>query len=422
MRGTTLAARRRRARARIEDEAVAAAPPSPPDPRAAAFFDVDNTIVRGSSMFYLAQGLYARNFFTSRDIARFAYMQANYVLGGAEDMAHMDQVRKAALSFIAGHDVHELRQAGEEIFDAHMASRIWPGTRALARMHLGYGQRVWLVSATPVEVATVIAARLGLIGALGTVAEIVDGRYTGWLVGEPLHGPAKADAVRALAVREGLDLERCSAYSDSANDIPLLSLVGHPCAINPDATLRAYAKGRGWRIRDYRTGRKAAKIAVPAAGAGALAGGITAGVSRRSIEEHPDLTALRLRYERAAETPVAQLVDGLTFLAGLYAAISPWVAGFNNFTTLTANNLVTGIALALLAVGFASAYGRTHGMAWTAPVIGVWLIISPFVVQGAVTTTSTVLNNVLVGAAVVVLGLAATAAGLTRLTRPRRAA
>jgi hypothetical protein len=78
-----------------------------------------------------------------------------------------------------------------------------------------------------------------------------------------LHGPAKAAAVRALAVREGLDLERCSAYSDSANDLPLLSLVGHRCAVNPDATLRAYATQRGWPIRDYRTGRKAAKIAIP---------------------------------------------------------------------------------------------------------------------------------------------------------------
>jgi hypothetical protein len=88
-----------------------------------------------------------------------------------------------------------------------------------------------------------------------------------------------------------------------------------------------------------------------------------------------------------------------------------------HFTTLTANNLIIGIALALLAVGFASAYGRTHGMAWTAPIIGVWLIISPFVVRGDVTTTSTVLNNVLVGAVVVVLGLAATTVGLTRLSK-----
>lgn len=115
------------------------------------------------------------------------------------------------------------------------------------------------------ETATIIARRLGLTGALGTVAESVDGVYTGRLVGEPLHGPAKAEAVRALATAEGLDLERCAAYSDSHNDIPMLSLVGHPYAINPDTKLRKYARARDWRLRDYRTGRKAAKVGIPAA-------------------------------------------------------------------------------------------------------------------------------------------------------------
>lgn len=110
-----------------------------------------------------------------------------------------------------------------------------------------------------------IARRLGMTGALGTVAEAVDGRYTGRLVGEMLHGPAKAAAVRALARREQLDLGRCAAYSDSANDIPMLSLVGHPFVVNPDGRLRKYARAHGWRVRDFRTGRKAARIGVPAA-------------------------------------------------------------------------------------------------------------------------------------------------------------
>ena len=97
------------------------------------------------------------------------------------------------------------------------------------------------------ETATIIARRLGLTGALGTVAESVGGVYTGKLVGEPLHGPAKAEAVRALAAAEGLDLSHCAAYSDSANDIPMLSLVGHPYAINPDSRLRKHAREQGWR-------------------------------------------------------------------------------------------------------------------------------------------------------------------------------
>ena len=102
----------------------------------------------------------------------------------------------------------------------------------------------------------------------------------GRLVGEPLHGPAKAEAVRALAEREGLDLSRCTAYSDSANDVPLLSAVGHAVAVNPDGPLREQARARGWDVRDFRTGRKAAKIGVPAAaGAGALAGSVVAGLA-----------------------------------------------------------------------------------------------------------------------------------------------
>jgi len=254
----------------------------PLDPRAAAFFDVDNTVMQGASIFHLARGLYQRDFFTARDIGRFAWQQAKFRVVGREDMGSVHEARETALSFAAGHTVAELTTIGEEVFDEVMAGKVWPGTRALAQMHLDAGQRVWLVTATPVEVATVIAKRLGLTGALGTVAETEDGVYTGRLVGEILHGPAKAAAVTALAQREGLDLAACSAYSDSANDIPLLSLVGHPCAINPDSALRSHAREQGWRVRDYRTGRKAVKVGVPtAAAAGALAGAVAAAVSAR---------------------------------------------------------------------------------------------------------------------------------------------
>jgi HAD superfamily hydrolase (TIGR01490 family) len=254
----------------------------PLDPRAAAFFDVDNTIMQGASIFHLARGLYAREFFTARDIGRFAWQQAKFRLLGREDMGNVHEARETALSFAAGHTVAELTSIGEEIFDEVMAAKVWPGTRALAQMHLDAGQRVWLVTATPVEIAGVIATRLGLTGALGTIAETEDGVYTGRLVGEILHGEAKAEAVSALAEREGLDLASCSAYSDSANDIPMLSLVGHPCAINPDTRLRNHAREHGWRVRDYRTGRKAVKVGVPtAAAAGALAGALAAATAAR---------------------------------------------------------------------------------------------------------------------------------------------
>jgi HAD superfamily hydrolase (TIGR01490 family) len=254
----------------------------PPDPTGAAFFDVDNTIMQGASLFHLARGMHRRKFFTTRDILKMAWHHAYFRLIGVEDPDHVDDARASALAFIAGHRVEELRQIGEEIFDEAMAHRIWPGTRALAQLHLDEGQRVWLVTAAPIEIASIIASRLGLTGALGTVAEAEDGVYTGRLVGDLLHGRAKAHAVRALAAKEGLNLKRCTAYSDSQNDVPMLSVVGTAVAINPDTGLREVARERQWEIRDWRTGRKAAKIGVPSVlGAGAVAGAVAAGLAYR---------------------------------------------------------------------------------------------------------------------------------------------
>ena len=261
---------------------VEAALATPADPTSAAFFDVDNTIMQGASIFHLARGLHRRKFFTTGEILGAAWKQAYFRIVGVEDPEHVADARNSALSFISGHTVQELQDLGEEIFDEAMAHRIWPGTRALAQRHLDQGQRVWLVTAAPIEIAQIIARRLGLTGAMGTVAEHVDGVYTGRLVGDMLHGPAKTEAIKALAAREGLDLARCSAYSDSYNDLTMLSLVGDPCAINPDAKLRAHAKAQGWRIRDYRTGRKAARAGlVMGAAAGAVSGAVAAGVAVR---------------------------------------------------------------------------------------------------------------------------------------------
>jgi HAD superfamily hydrolase (TIGR01490 family) len=254
-------------------------PSHPSDPQAAAFFDVDNTMMIGASIFHFAKGLAARDFFTWHDLARFTLTQVRLRLRG-ESHGDLHRTRESALAFIAGKNVAEIIALGEEIYDEELADRIWSGTLALAQQHLDTGQRVWLVTATPVELATIIARRLHLTGALGTIAESADGVYTGHLVGDVLHGEAKAHAVLELAEREGLDLDKCSAYSDSINDIPLLSLVGRAVAVNPDSALRGEAKLRGWEIRDFRTGQKAARIGIPSAiAAGAVGGGVAAGIA-----------------------------------------------------------------------------------------------------------------------------------------------
>ena len=269
----------------IAGEAAAAAAdvqqPSPvPDPTAGAFFDVDNTMMRGASIYHFARGLAARKMFGPRDLARMTWGQVTFRMRGAEKSGHIDAARESALAFVAGHHVADIVALGEEIYDDTMADRIWQGARELTQRHLAAGQRVWLVTATPVELANILARRLGLTGALGTVAETVDGEYTGHLVGGLLHGEAKAEAIRALAEREHLDLSRCSAYSDSANDLPMLMLVGHPNAVNPDAELRAVAKREGWPVHDFRSGRRATTVALPAAAAaGAVVGGTMAGLA-----------------------------------------------------------------------------------------------------------------------------------------------
>jgi HAD superfamily hydrolase (TIGR01490 family) len=254
-------------------------------PYAAAFFDVDNTFVVGASIFHFAKGLAARKYFSTRDLRKFLWQQMRFRAGG-EGHHIVADARESALAFIAGKSVAEIVSISEDIFDETIAAKIYSGTRALAQLHLDAGERVWLVTATPEELATIIARRLNLTGALGTRAEHRDGLFTGHLIGELLHGEAKAAAVKDLAEREGLDLAQCAAYSDSINDIPMLSLVGRPVAVNPDSALRVEARRRGWEIRDFRTGRKAARIGVPAAlilgaAGAAAAGGVAIGRRRR---------------------------------------------------------------------------------------------------------------------------------------------
>ncbi len=249
-----------------------ALPPSPDPAGAAAFFDVDNTLMRGASLFHVARKMYQRRAFTLRFAAGLAWKQIRFIMRG-ETLTDVNSVRDAALAFAIGIAHADILALGEEVYDEMIASKIWPGARALAEQHLSAGRKVWLVTGTPVEVASVISKRLGLTGALGTVGEVADGLYTGRLVGDFLHGAAKAAAVTELAAVENFDLERSWAYSDSYNDIPLLSVVGHPVAINPDAKLRRHARSNNWPVYDFRSGRRAATLGLRAAtGAGAVYG------------------------------------------------------------------------------------------------------------------------------------------------------
>lgn len=223
--------------------------------RTAAFFDVDNTIIRGASSYHLARELHRRRMFRRRDIAYFAAHAFYYFLFG-ENKKHIARVRSRALDMIEGHSVAEMLAVAEEVYEQVLAHRIFPGARELLDQHLADGDQVWIVTAAPREVGELVARRLNLTGVLGTVAEQDDGFYTGRLVGDMMHGEHKAAAVREIAAREDLDLAGSAAYGDSSHDIPMLRVVGNPCAINPDPRLRLFAADIGWPVRDFRRRRR----------------------------------------------------------------------------------------------------------------------------------------------------------------------
>ena len=221
----------------------------------AAFFDVDNTLIRGSTIYLLGRGMYQRGYFTKKDISRFVLANLRFRLTGKENKEEIARFQKSATDFIGGHSVKDIEAIAQEIYDEYVSPAIWQGTIEIAQKHLSSNEEVWLVTAAPEDMAVLIAKRLGLTGALGSKAEIKDGAYTGALLGALLHGKEKVVAVQDLAQRTGLNLAECYAYSDSHNDLPLLQCVGHPSAINPDAILGLRAMAEGWPIYDFRKAR-----------------------------------------------------------------------------------------------------------------------------------------------------------------------
>ncbi|MEY4693249.1 MAG: hypothetical protein RL437_529 [Actinomycetota bacterium] len=224
--------------------------------RSAAFFDLDNTMVRGSTLYFLGRAMYHRGFFTKADISKFVVANVRFRLTGTEKPEVISRFQKAATDFIGGHDVNEIYTIAQSVYDEYVSPALIQGTIDIAKKHLADGNEVWLVTAAPEDMAKLIADRLGFTGAIGTKVAIEDGKYLGHLNGKILHGVEKARAVREIAAERGFSLNNCHAYSDSASDFPLLQSVGQPHAINPDARLRIKALAENWEIVDFRRFRK----------------------------------------------------------------------------------------------------------------------------------------------------------------------
>jgi HAD superfamily hydrolase (TIGR01490 family) len=271
--------------------------------RRAAFFDLDKTLIPGSSLYLLARGLYERDLFRVRDLLRFAYGQLTYRLSG-ERARGMDLSRESTLDFVTGRRQEELMEWGREIAQDQIFPRVYEDIVRVIDGHRDRGDLTFLVTAAPIELAQVVAAGLNMDGAAGTAAEVdKDGYYTGRLAGSVIHGPEKAKAVAELAAQHGVDLVECAAYSDSINDLPLLESVGYPHAVNPEGELRRLALRRGWPIHELRSRRRALLIGIPAGlgGVTLLGSGIALGMwleRRRAIAYRPYLAKLALRLRR----------------------------------------------------------------------------------------------------------------------------
>jgi len=238
----------------------------------AAFFDLDKTLLPGSSLFPLAREMYRQHYFGLRDIGRLAADQIRYRLIGSEAQGPMERARQATLEVVRGRPREEVIAFGRSVAREELLPRLYPQAVELMSRHKRAGRAVYIASSSPEDYLALLAQELAVDGVVGTRAEVVDGLYTGNLDGPIVHGPEKAARVLELAKKEEIDLARSFAYSDSVNDLPLFELVGHPVALNPDRQLRAIARRRGWQILDFRTARRRTLIA-SAAGVGAAASG-----------------------------------------------------------------------------------------------------------------------------------------------------
>src|ERR671924_698903 len=243
-------------------------------PMEAAFFDLDKTMISRSSTLALSRPLYRAGMVSRGQLLRGAYAQLVYLLVGADE-DKMARLKEGMLQLTRGWDRAQVERLVENVILDVIDPYVYAEALDLMELHRAEGRRIYIVSSSPEEVVRPLARHFGVSGVIATRAEVgPDGRYTGELEFYA-YGERKADAVRAVAERAGLELQGSYAYSDSITDLPMLEAVGNPVAVNPDKDLRKLADQRGWRIRDFRRPvplRTRIASAVPGPRAGITAG------------------------------------------------------------------------------------------------------------------------------------------------------
>jgi HAD superfamily hydrolase (TIGR01490 family) len=251
----------------------------------AAFFDLDRTLIAGASAFVVGLAAWRADLLPARKLTVDGLRALRFKMSGASDGA-TERARERILAGVTGIRQDDLVALNEDVVPRLLA-KVRPEARRLLELHRHAGRTTYIVSASPEELVVPLAASLGMSGGIGTVADVVDGVYTGELSGPFCYGEGKVQAITELARWEGFDLAQCYAYSDSASDLPMLEAVGHPVAVNPDSRLERVAHQRGWPIVIFRRRTKSvirrstAAVGTVGVAAAAFAGGVQLGRTHR---------------------------------------------------------------------------------------------------------------------------------------------
>jgi HAD superfamily hydrolase (TIGR01490 family) len=251
----------------------------------AAFFDLDRTLIAGSSAFTLAAAARSAGLLANSAFVRAGLAATLFKFFGSKDDT-TEAARQQVLSFVAGQRQDDLTALNEHVLPI-LLNRIRPEARRLLDLHRQAGRSTFIVSAAPQEIVGPLALSLGMTGGIGTRAEVNDGIYTGVLTGPFCYGQGKVAAIAELARWDGLDLSQCYAYSDSASDLPMLEAVGHPVVVNPDKQLERHARRHGWPVVHFRqqtkqvARRTIAGLSTTAIAAASFAIGARVGATRR---------------------------------------------------------------------------------------------------------------------------------------------
>jgi len=214
----------------------------------AAVFDLDNTLVRGSFLFHFGAGLMRAGVLHPRHLLPFALAEGRYARRRQEESGLPERIARCTLELARGRQQHQLAQLAHAFTQRSFDRFVMASVAEVAQRFGRAGVPVFIATASPQELAQAVSVRLGLTGAIGTVGEVVDGSYTGRLASPIAHGAMKAHRVAAVLGEQGIDPSQTWAFTDSVNDLPLLSMVGHPVAVRPDPHLRRIAVQNGWGI------------------------------------------------------------------------------------------------------------------------------------------------------------------------------